>query len=92
VKSKGTRRFWDLFHKLPEDIQALAIKNYRLWRNDPNHPSLRFRKLQGSKGSFTDRYTVRVGDHHRALGMMTGSAITWVWIGTHAEYDRLVGR
>ena len=34
--------------------------------------------------------TVRVGDHHRALGVRTGDQIIWVWIGTHADYDRLV--
>jgi hypothetical protein len=62
VKSVATRRFWNLFQSLPEDIQKLALKNYQLWRRDPHHPSLRFRRLQGSE----DRFTVRVGDHYRA--------------------------
>jgi hypothetical protein len=26
----------------------------------------------------------------RALGTLTADTITWVWIGTRAEYDRLV--
>jgi hypothetical protein len=88
VNSVATRRFWDLFNALPGDAQNLAVKNYHLWRRDPQHPSLRFRRLQGS----ADRFTVRVGDHHRALGKLTANTMTWVWIGTHAEYDRLVGR
>ena len=37
-----------------------------------------------------DRFTARVGDHHRALGRLRAETMTWVWIGTHAEYDRLV--
>jgi len=87
VKSVATRRFWDLFHALPGDIQQLTIKNYHLWRRDPHHPSLHFRRLQGS----ADHFSVRVGDHYRALGTLTADTVTWVWIGTHAEYDRLVG-
>ena len=63
------------------------IKNYRLWQRDPHHPSLRFRRLKGSP----DRFTVRVGDHYRALGRLTADTVTWVWIGSHTDYDRLVG-
>ena len=88
VNSAATRRFWQLFHELPGDVQSLAVKNYHLWRRDPQHPSLRFRRLQGSP----DRFTVRVGDHHRAVGKLAANQITWVWIGTHAAYDRLAGR
>ena len=86
LRSIATRRFWTLFHGLPSEVQELAVKTYRLWRQDPSHPSLRFRRLQGSTG----RFSVRVGQHHRALGSVSEDTITWVWIGTHAEYDRLV--
>ena len=86
MNSVATRRFWNSFDGLPSDVQRLAVKSYRLWRRDPHHPSLHFRRLQGS----ADRFTVRVGDRHRALGTLTADTITWVWIGTHAEYDRLV--
>ena len=34
-------------------------------------------------------FTVRIGDHHRAVGWLESETVTWVWIGTHAEYDRL---
>ena len=72
---------------LPRDGQELAVKSYHVWRRDPHHPSLHFRRLQGS----ADRFTIRIGEHHRALGTLKGDTITWVWVGTHAEYDRLVG-
>ena len=87
VRSVATARFWVLFHALPDEIQKLAVKNYHLWRQNPHHPSLRFRRLQGGG----DRVTIRVGDHHRALGALTGDSVTWVWIGTHSDYDRLAG-
>ena len=87
VISVATRRFWDLFQALPPEVQNLAVKNYRLWRRNPSHPSLHFRRLQGSE----HRFTIRVGDHYRALGRLAGEKMTWVWIGTHADYDRMVG-
>jgi hypothetical protein len=86
MKSVATRRFWNLFKTLPPNIQKLAVKNYHLWRRSPNHPSLHFRRLKGSE----DRFTIRIGDHYRGLGTLRLGAMTWVWIGTHAEYDRLV--
>ena len=87
VRSVATRRFWELFRALPSEVQDLAVKNYHLWRRNPNHPSLRFRRLQGGE----DRFSIRVGDHYRALGRRAGQTMTWVWIGTHADYARLVG-
>jgi hypothetical protein len=72
---------------LPTEIQKLAIKNYQLWRSDPHNPSLHFHRLQGSP----DRFSIRVGDRYRALGTLRADNMTWIWIGTHTEYDRLVG-
>jgi hypothetical protein len=86
MKSVATRRFWDLFDDLPREVQTLAIKTYHLWRVNPNHPSLHFRGLQGGN----DRFTVRIGDHYRALGRQREDTVTWVWIGSHSDYDRLV--
>jgi len=28
---------------------------------------------------------------HRALGIEVDDGIMWIWIGTHAEYDKIVG-
>jgi hypothetical protein len=35
-------------------------------------------------------YSIRVGKGWRALGLLDGDTITWFWIGSHAEYDRLI--
>jgi hypothetical protein len=66
--------------------QGLARKNYRLWQADASHPSLQFKRV-GKKESI---YSVRVGIGWRALGLVEGNTITWFWIGSHAEYDRLI--
>lgn len=34
--------------------------------------------------------SVRVALGYRALGVVRGKDILWFWIGSHADYDRLV--
>ena len=87
MTSRATRRFWKCYAALPESIRRLADKNYRLWCNNPRHPSLDFKKLAG-KG---ERFSVRVGDHYRALGHKVENGVEWVWIGTHEEYNKMIG-
>ena len=63
----------------------LADRNYALLKTDPTHSSLRFKKV----GSV---WSVRVGLHYRALATEVGGECVWFWIGSHGEYDKLVGR
>jgi hypothetical protein len=35
-------------------------------------------------------YSARVGIGYRAVGVLDGDTITWFWIGSHANYDRLL--
>ena len=86
MKSHAIPRFWRLFQALPPQVQQLAVKTFRLWQRNPNHPSLRYRRLENRE----NLVTVRIGDHYRALGLSELSVVVWIWIGTHAEYDRLV--
>ena len=45
MTSKATRRFWRRYRELPAPVQRLAVRNYRLWRDNLRHPSLDFKKL-----------------------------------------------
>jgi hypothetical protein len=82
VKHAATSRFWRCYAALPKGIQTLADTSYARLKNDPKHPSLHFKRL----GDF---WSARVGLHHRALAVEIEDGMLWVWIGTHAEYDRL---
>lgn len=61
----------------------MADKNFLLLKSDPHHPSLHFKRIG-------ELWSVRVGIHYRALGIDVEEGVYWVWIGTHAEYDRLI--
>ena len=74
--------FWKLYHALPADVRALADKNFSLLKSDPRHPSLHCKKL-------SQLWSVRVGEHYRALGVDVKEGIYWIWIGPHSEYDRI---
>jgi hypothetical protein len=82
--SAGSPEFWDAYYRLPEPVRALARKNYRLWQANAFHRSLNFKKVGG------ENWSVRIGDHHRAMGKFVEGTFLWEWIGTHEEYNRLV--
>ena len=74
--------FREAFDRLPPEIQVLARGNYELLKDNPRHPSLHFKKVGG-------HWSVRVGLGYRALGTDVADGVLWVWIGTHAHYDKL---
>jgi hypothetical protein len=64
VNSRITDDFVQLFGRLPNKVQRLARKNYRLWRRNSAHPSLRFKLVHQNE----PLYSVRVGSGYRAVG------------------------
>ena len=86
IESRTTRSFRTAFATLPEEIQLRARRAYHLFREDPGHPSLRFNKV----AELENIYSVRIGLGYRALGVLEGSVTVWFWIGSHADYDRLM--
>ncbi len=72
--------------ELPSHVQAQARRAYQLWLQDPQHPSLRFKRIHDK----LPIYSVRVGLGWRAVGVQQGEIMIWYWIGSHAEYDRLI--
>lgn len=79
--------FRNEFRKLPERIRRAAEGQYQFWRRDPFHPSLQFKEVRPGV------WSVRVTGSYRALGLRgrdRPDRIEWIWIGPHAEYDRLL--
>jgi len=86
--SHATADFWACFVKLPSCVQQTAKSAYVLWSADPRHPSLHFKPVPTAG---EDVWSVRVGIHWRALGVRADGTMIWFWIGSHADYDRLIG-
>jgi len=84
LKHFASPEFWGLYRSLPQPIQDLADKSYTLLKNDPRHPSLHLKKV--------GRYSsIRVGLHYRALAVEVPNGLLWFWIGSHEEYNKLMG-
>jgi hypothetical protein len=79
-------RFWQHYQQLPREVQKLADRSFELLKADPRNPSLHFKKIGRTK----QLWSVRVGARYRALGVEKPNGIVWFWIGTHAQYDRLL--
>ncbi len=86
--SHATADFWLCFNRLSDAVQESAKAAYALWSANPRHPSLHFKPIP-SAGD--DVRSVRIGIHWRALGVREGEEMIWFWIGSHADYDRLIG-
>ena len=79
----ATSKFWDAYQRLPEPARAPADRSYALLKENPRHPSLHLKKI----GDF---WSVRVGLRYRALAVELDGDMLWFWIGSHADYDRLI--
>jgi len=86
MKSQATSKFWKLYGRLPRSVQQRARKSYQMWKENPRHPSLHFKRVDDEESI----YSARVSDDHRVLGVLEGDTMIWYWIGSHDEYERLL--
>lgn len=86
MKSRVNSDFREHFGKLPLHVQRQARNAYRRFSQNPPHPGLHFKKID-PEGSI---YSIRIGIDYRALGRIVGDEITWFWIGSHSDYDKLI--
>jgi hypothetical protein len=88
MTSSVTEEFRQRLARLPAAVQEQAARAYALWRLDPYHNSLQFKRVSQRQPI----YSVRVGLGYRALGLREDEHLYWFWIGPHAEYDELLRR
>lgn len=86
MNSYLTDDFLDYYRNLPASVREQARRSYGFWKRDPNHPSLRFKRVHRIEAI----YSVRVGQGWRVLGLREADSIYWFWIGSHADYEKLL--
>jgi hypothetical protein len=84
LKHFASPDYWTCYRQLPAIVQELADRNFELLKADPSYPSLHFKKIGNYRSA-------RVGLHYRALAIEVTEGLLWIWIGSHADYDKLVG-
>ena len=86
--SHTTERFRKALKQLPQHVQRQARQAYRLFKQDPYHPSLHFKQVHPARPI----YSVRISRDYRAVGIREGNVVSWFWIGIHADYEKLISR
>lgn len=84
MKSFATADFWHAYAQLSPELKGKAQRAYQLWQENPQHPSLHFKKVGKAL------WSVRISGGYRALALKKDNDYYWIWIGTHDQYDSLL--
>ncbi len=87
MKSATLPSFWTAYVGLDDKIKSQARKAYRLWSQNPFHPSLRFKCINQKNNIWSVRITLS----YRAIGILQNDTVTWFWIGDHDDYEQFFG-
>ena len=78
--------FLEALRRLDPATRRKVQRAYHLFKDNPRHGSLKFRRVRGTR----NHYSARIDDNYRVLGVVEGNVITWYWVGPHDEYDRMI--
>ncbi|MBI2301293.1 MAG: hypothetical protein HYU66_20485 [Armatimonadetes bacterium] len=84
MRHRTSHRFWRLYRSLPPEERELANRAYAMVLANPDHPSLRSKRV----GRF---WSARVGRHYCAVAKQRDYGFLWIWIGPHDQYEERVG-
>lgn len=76
MKSLTLPSFWDSYRLLTEKNRRSARKAYRLWKDNPFHPSLHFKCINSEE----DIWSVRINRSYRAIGVLNDDTVIWFWV------------
>ena len=85
VRHIKTHEFNKCYKKLPKHVQQSANEQFKLLKENPQHPSLEFCQLSSRR----DCWYARVTKGYRTLATKYENVYIWFWIGTHAKFDTL---
>ncbi len=87
MKSATLPSFWKAYDSLEVTVRNRAGRAFRLWAQNPFHPSLQFKCINAEENIWSVRVTISF----RAVGTVEGDTVTWFWIGSHDKYERFFG-
>jgi mRNA-degrading endonuclease RelE of RelBE toxin-antitoxin system len=84
MKYRRLPTFKKNFSRLPQDIQLKAGKAFLLFRQNPNHPSLHVKRMEGMPGVWEGRVDI----HYRFTFHYEGDTVVLRNIGPHDILDK----
>jgi mRNA-degrading endonuclease RelE of RelBE toxin-antitoxin system len=76
VKSRTTAEFRKSFVALPKQVQEQTREAYRQFKENPNYPSLRFKKVHPE----LPIYSARISNNYRAVGQLDGDTLRHFYV------------
>ena len=86
MTSHITQKFREAFNRLPKTIKKQAKETFRLFNQNPYHPSFHFKRIHSTRPIFS----LRITKDCRAVGIQQNNQVIWFWIGSHNDYDNLL--
>lgn len=71
MNSRTTKNFRKAFAELPKQVQQQTREAYFQFKQNPKHPSLRFKKIHSN----LPIYSARISKNYRAIGQLDGDTI-----------------
>jgi mRNA-degrading endonuclease RelE of RelBE toxin-antitoxin system len=87
MKSRTLPSFWEKYRRLDKSNQERTRKAFKLWIENPFHPSLHFKCINTEENI----WAVRINLGYRILGVLDEDTVTWFWVGSHDEYEKYFG-
>jgi mRNA-degrading endonuclease RelE of RelBE toxin-antitoxin system len=84
MKSLALPSFWEAYESLDKITRRRVKKAFKLWSQNPFHPSLRFKCINHEENIWSVRINLAV----RGIGLFENDTVTWFWVGDHDEYER----
>ena len=88
MTSRFTKGYLKRLRRLPGHVKERAVKALELLEQDERYPSLHFKEVSEPERA----WSIRVSQDYRMVGYREGDVVTWFWIGTHGDYDKLLKR
>jgi len=76
-------KFKKAYGTLPDDIKEKARKAFQLFKENPRHPSLHTKKMEGGSEYFEGRIDIK----YRFVFRYEEDAVVFLHIGTHDILD-----
>ena len=85
---RASAGFWKSYDALSAELRGRADKQFALIKANPQHPSLRFKKIGDREGH--EVWSARITLKYRTLAITLPDEFLWFWIGEHGVYDELI--
>ena len=86
MNSVTTEAFRQLYRQVPLERRRKIQRAFHRWRQNPQHPSLRFKKVH----PMLPIYSARVDLDWSAVGVLNEGTMIWFWVGSHKSYEMML--